>query len=65
MTNSLTVTLEGAYAGWTVTYFDGCTVCENAKAQNKPPFVSHTNCLYGGRKSGHSSNGHCTANACY
>ena len=69
MTNSVTITLEnGQYAGWNVTYFEGCTVCENAKAENKPPFVSHLNCLYVGRfKGGHDCgrSGHCTADACY
>lgn len=66
MTNSVKITLEnGQYAGWTVEYFDGCSVCENAKAKEMPPFIKHNNCLYAGKRVGHSSSGHCTADACY
>lgn len=46
-------------------YVDNCSVCDAAKAEGKMPFVSHNNCIYGGRKSGHASDGHCTADACY
>lgn len=46
-------------------YIENCGVCDSAKAEGKMPFVSHFNCLYGGDRSGHSKDGHCTADSCY
>jgi hypothetical protein len=50
----------------TIRYYDECTICQDAMAKGEMPFISHENCLYKGRISiGHTSSGHCTANACY
>jgi hypothetical protein len=58
------ITEDGRYVEQKVIYVIGCGTCEYAYANNQPPFIPHSNCLYGGKAIGHNS-GHCTADACY
>jgi hypothetical protein len=48
----------------TIRYYDECTICQDAMAKDEMPFISHENCLYKGKRMGHTF-GHCTADACY
>lgn len=45
-------------------YTAGCPTCDEAASLGTRPFIRHDNCTSPGSP-GHSTTGHCTADACY